>query len=186
MKIESNKIGFKKMDENIQLIFNDMEVIKFWSPELRVPFGVDENFGKHYIRLELEKENKQHQNLKKIIDKVESILKKKKDLEDFEMKSIFRRKMGENDLMDLRLKQIKSKVITEVEYENKRDNYLKTVYDIEKESIVKIYLEVHGFWDYRIEGERKEHKVGLILNALKIKVLDKKYSRNNQEDFLTF
>ncbi len=178
MKIESEKINFKKQDEYITQIFHETEQIKFWTPDLYVPFGVDERFGKYVIQLVLDKDSTQHKNLKKIIEKVEKVLIKRLDIKEEEFKSIFRRKMGDNDMLDLRLKQIKTKVITECEYENKKDNYLKTIYEIQKESRVKALIEIWGFWDYREKGKLEEEegnkRIGLIVNILKIKVLENK------------
>ncbi len=182
MKIESDKINFKKIDEHVSLIFHETEIIKFWTPDLYVPFGIDENFGKYTIQLVVDKDTPQHINLKKIIEKVEKTLIKKLKLKKGELKSIFRRKMGDFDMLDIRLKQIKGKMITEYEFENKKDNYLKTIYEMEKESRVKVLLEVHGFWDYRKKNEElienseliEENKIGLIVNILKMKILDKK------------
>ncbi len=178
MKIESDKINFKKLDDHISLIFHETEIIKFWTPELFVPFGVDDNFGKHTIQLVIDKDTPQHINLKKIIEKVEKVLIKRLKLKEGELKSVFRRKMGDFDMLDVRLKQIKGKMITEYEYENKKDNYLKTIYDMDKESRVKVFIEVHGYWDYRDYKEEsediQENKVGLIVNILKMKILDKK------------
>jgi hypothetical protein len=189
MKIESDKIQFKKVDEHVSLIFHETDMIRFWTPDLYVPFGVDENFGKYTIQLVVDKDTPQHTNLKKIIEKVEKVLIKRLKLKSGELKSIFRRKMGDFDMLDIRLKQVKGKMICDYEYENKKDNYLKTIYDMDKESRVKVYLEVHGFWDYRENNQNitqttenidkenqnlQENKVGLIVNILKMKILDKK------------
>ena len=80
---------------------------------------------------------------------------------------------------------------------------MKTIYEIEPGSMVDVYIEIHGFWDYRnkesslgmigkrklptdsfIENQEQNDKdikkVGLIVNALKIKVLD---VRNNQTEY---
>ena len=80
-------------------------------------------------------------------------------------------------------------------YENVRDSYLKTIYEIEPNSMIDVYVEIHGIWDYRqkensstlgvigkrklqneevkvIKEDQEVKRVGLIVNALKIKVLD--------------
>jgi hypothetical protein len=51
----SNEINFKKVDEHISMIFHETDMIKFWTPELYVPFGVDDNFGKYTIQLVIDK-----------------------------------------------------------------------------------------------------------------------------------
>lgn len=193
MKIESEKINFRKMDDHISMIYHETDIIKFWTGPIKAPFGVDENFGKHYIRLELDESIKKHAIFKKIIGKMESIVSKKLDLKEGELKPIARRKIGEHDLLDIRLKEVKGKMQTECMYENVRDSYLKTIYEIEPNSMVDIYVEIHGIWDYRensstlgmigkrklpneevkmIREDQEVKKVGLIVNALKIKVLD--------------
>lgn len=195
MKIESDKINFHKIDNHISMIYHETDIIKFWTGPIKAPFGVDENFGKHYIRLELDESIKKHGFFKKIISKMESIVSKKLDLKEGELKPIARRKIGEHDLLDIRLKEVKSKMQTECVYENIRDSYLKTIYEIEPNSMVDVYVEIHGIWDYRQKensstlgmiGKRKlpneevmkfkedqeVKKVGLIVNALKIKVLN--------------
>lgn len=199
MKIHSDKIQFKPIDDHISLIFHETDMIKFWTPEIKAPFGVDENFGKHYLRLELDPNNTQHQNLKKIIEKVESILLKKLSMDPSDFKSVIRKKIQSKDtttneynpdIIDVRLKFIRNALVSTCEYENQRDHYLKTIYEIDKDSYVKVYLEIHGFWDYRSdfttlhEENKKDRRVGLIVNALKVKVLDKKDStRNNTQEF---
>lgn len=196
MKIESDKINFHKIDDHISMIYHETDIIKFWTGPIKAPFGVDENFGKHYIRLELDENIKKHEIFKKIISKMESIVSKKLDLKDGELKVIARRKIGEHDLLDIRLKEVKSKMQTECVYENMRDSYLKTIYEIEPNSMIDVYVEIHGIWDYReksntstlgmigkrklpnqevnIKEDQEVKKVGLIVNALKIKVLDVK------------
>lgn len=203
MKIESDKINFRKIDDHISMIYHETDIIKFWTGPIKAPFGIDENFGKHYIRLELDETIKKHAIFKKIITKMESIVSKKLGLEKGILKPIARRKIGEHDLLDIRLKEVKSKLQTECIYENVRDSYLKTIYEIEPGSMVDVFIEIHGFWDYREKesslgmiGKRKlPHdsienqdmiqdkeikKVGLIVNALKIKVLN---VRNNQTEY---
>ena len=184
MKIQKDKLSFQKVDDHVHLIYHDMNVIRFWTPPLLVPYGVDENFGKYYIRCQTNESLPQHINLKKIIEKMESILKKKLKIEDSELKPIYRRKIGNDDLIDIRLKQIKSRLHVDCEYENKRDSYLKTVLQIDPGSYVRIYLEIHGYWDHRNmdSEEKKENSVGLIVNACKIKVLNQ--TRNNEQDFI--
>jgi hypothetical protein len=185
------------------MIYHETDIIKFWTGPIKTPFGIDENFGKHYIRLELDETIKKHGIFKKIITKMESILSKKLELKEGDLKSISRRKIGEHDLLDIRLKEVKSKIQTECIYENIRDSYLKTIYEIEPGSMVDVYIEIHGFWDYRqtenttlgkigkrklpqdeeqikIKEDQEVKKVGLIVNALKIKVLE---TRINQTEY---
>jgi hypothetical protein len=138
MKIESNKINFRSLDAHNVEIYHDTDRIRFWTGPMKVPFGIDENFGKHYIRVELDEDSKQDAIFKKIIEKIEGIMIKRLNIGEGQLKKIIRRKVGNKDIADIRVKQIKNNVLTECEYENPRDNYLKTLFDIEKGDIVKI------------------------------------------------
>ncbi len=185
MKIESNKINFRSLDAHNVEIYHDTDRIRFWTGPMKVPFGIDENFGKHYIRVELDEDSKQDTIFKKIIEKIEGIMIKRLNIGEGQLKKIIRRKVGNKDIADIRVKQIKNNVLTECEYENPRDNYLKTLFDIEKGDIVRIYVEIFGYWDYREGGTALEEStsnpsssIGLLVNALKVKVL-----RNNQIEY---
>ena len=61
-------------------------------------------------------------------------------------------------------------VLTSVEYEDKNNNYLKTIYEIGKNIYVKVLIEVNGIWDYRSEDKKENNKVGLIVYVNKIYV----------------
>ena len=56
-------------------------------------------------------------------------------------------------------------------------NYLKTIYDLPKQSYVKIQFEINGLFDYRNdENENEKNKAGLIVYATKIIVLKKLFN----------
>ena len=233
MKIDINKLDFKKVSDNIYQINHDKDVIKFWSPKICVPFGIDKDYDKYYIRLELdevfrklhqpaaspaaqhpgysisedrlrycssvgsaqyrndgdiqallgaaefvgdknlleEKNNESHIYFKKVISHIEKLIKKKLDVQDNEFKSVIRnRGPNKTELIECRIKNFKKNFQTTVEYEDKENNYLKTIFDIEKQCYVKVLCEIYGLWDYRNET-KENNKIGLILYATKIIVL---------------
>jgi len=196
MKIDINKLDFKKVSDNIYQINHDKEILKFWSPKICVSFGIDKDYDKYYIRLELEKEiqqvqkilheenlpispkdntrnknNASHVYFKKVISHIEKLIKKKLDIQDNEFKSVIRnRGSNKTELIECRIKNFKKNFQTTVEYEDNENNYLKTIFDIEKQSYVKVLCEIYGLWDYRTE-EKENNKIGLILYATKIVVL---------------
>ena len=197
MKIDINKIDFKKVSDNIYQINHDKDVIKFWSPKICVPFGIDKDYDKYYIRLELDgiirsfsksnessseqsllgptenetKNNESHIYFKKVISHIEKLIKKKLDVQDNEFKSVIRnRGPNKTELIECRIKNFKKNFQTTVEYEDKENNYLKTIFDIEKQCYVKVLCEIYGLWDYRTET-KENNKIGLILYATKIIVL---------------
>ena len=182
MKIDINKLDFKKVSDNIYQINHDKDVLKFWTPKICVPFGIDKDYDKYYIRLELDedegnpietknKNNASHTYFKKVISHIEKLIKKKLDIQDNEFKSIIRnRGPNKTELIECRIKNFKKNFQTTVEYEDKENNYLKTIFDIEKQCYVKVLCEIYGLWDYRTES-KENNKIGLILYATKIIVL---------------
>jgi hypothetical protein len=171
MKIDSNKIDFKKNTENIYQILHDNTLLKFWSPPILLPFGLDNEYDKYLIRLELDENNLQHNHLKKILLHIEKISKEKLSIEDDnQFKSLIKKREKKSDMIECKIKTIKNNINTIVEYEDKDNNYLKTIFDIPKQSYVKVLFEIYGLWDYRTEKKEK-NKIGLILYANKIIVL---------------
>jgi hypothetical protein len=176
MKIDSNKIELKKINENIYQILHDKNVLKFWSSPILVPFGLDNEYDKYIIRLELDendsnKSGLNHEHLKKIFLHIEKIIKEKTNSKDNQFKSIIKKRENKKDLIECKIKTIKNSITTVIEYEDTTNNYLKTIFDLPKQSYVKILFEIYGLWDYRIEGKEENNKVGLILYANKIIVL---------------
>ncbi len=82
MKIESNKINFRQLDSHNVEIYHDTDRIRFWTGPMKVPFGIDENFGKHYIRVELDEDSKHDMIFKKIIEKIEGIMIKRLNIQE--------------------------------------------------------------------------------------------------------
>jgi len=171
MKLDINKFEINKIAENIFNIQHDNNILKFWSPRILLPFGVYNEYNKSLLGMELDDENYiDHIHFKKVIRHIENLIKKKLNLEDNEFKSIIKNRHPKNDLLECRIKSIKNNVITLIEYEDKEANYLKTVYDIPKQSYIKAQIEINGLWDYRTEIKEK-NKVGLIVYVTKIIVL---------------
>jgi hypothetical protein len=74
------------------------------------------------------------------------------------------------DILELRLKTMKNRILTDIEFQDKDNNYLKTIYDLPKQSYLKINLEINGLWDYRTD-KIENNKCGLIVYTTKIFVL---------------
>jgi hypothetical protein len=176
MKIDINNIEIKKVNDNISQILHNNIVLKFWSPKILAPFSIDNEYDKYLIKLELNeddtnKNNLEHIHLKKILLHIEKLIKKKLNIDDVEFKSIIRIREKKNDLIEGRIKTIKNTILTSIEYEDKDKNYLKTIFDLPKQSYVKVQLEIYGLWDYRNEKKDK-NKVGLIIYVTKIIVFE--------------
>ena len=87
MKLDINKLEFKKNNENIYQILHDNNILKFWSPSILLPFGLDNEYDKYLIRLELDEKdinnnNFNHSHLKKIFLHIEKIVKEKLNIDN--------------------------------------------------------------------------------------------------------
>ena len=175
MKLDINKIELKKNTENIYQLLHDNNILKFWSPPILLPFGLDNEYDKYLIRLELDENdinnnNFNHNHLKKIFLHIEKIVKEKLNIDDAEFKSVLKKRGKKDDLIECKIKTMKNNIITTIEYEDKDNNYLKTIFDMPKQCYIKVLFEIYGLWDYRTDKKDK-NKVGLILYANKIIVL---------------
>ena len=65
---------------------------------------------------------------------------------------------------------MKNRILTDIEFQDKDNNYLKTIYDLPKQSYLKVNLEINGLWDYRTD-KKENNKCGLIVYTTKIFVL---------------
>ena len=171
MKLDIEKLEIKNSAPNINLITHDNIVLKFFTCYLFLPFGIENEYGKTIAKLELDNNNAEHLQLKKVITHIENLIMKKMNIDEDEFKSIIRKRNGKNDMLEVRIKTMKNRILTDVEYLNKEVNYLKTIYDIQKKSTVKVQLEINGLWDYRTD-EKKSNRSGLIVYANKIIVND--------------
>jgi hypothetical protein len=171
MKLDINKIELKEVAPNIYQLLHDNEQLKFWSPILKVPFGIDNEYNKYLLRLELNDEEGDQQHFKKIILHIEKLIKKKLNLENIEFKIVIRDRKNSNSLIETKIKTVKKIITTAIEFEDKDNNYLKTIFDLPKQSNVKIQLEIYGLWDYRNE-KNESNKIGLIVYVNKIIVLN--------------
>lgn len=173
MKLESDKIEFKEMSENIYQIYHDGDVLKFWTPKILIPFGLENEYNKYIVKLEFDKdeyENATHIQLKKLILKIENLIKKKKEIDDIEFKSVIKNRVNKSDMIECRIKNLKGKIGTAIEYKDKENNYLKTIFDMPKNSYVRAQIEINGLWDYRTDKKEK-NKTGLIVYVNKIVIL---------------
>jgi hypothetical protein len=170
MKIDIEKIEFKPINENISIILHDDKILKFWSPKILVPFGFETEYNKNIIKLEISKNNEEHIYFQKIINHLENIIKKKLNLENNEeFKSIIQTRKNNNSFIECKIKSINNNLISTIEFEDKDNNYLKTLYNLPKQSYIKAYIEINGLWDYRTEKKEK-NKIGLTVYANKIYV----------------
>ena len=180
MKLDINKIELKELTENIYQILYEGKSLKFWSPTILIPFGLEYEYNKQILKAELDesegnKYRNEHIHLKKLILHIEKLIKDKLNMNNEindQFKSIIKKRYNRPDMIECRIKKMKNNIMTSIEYEDKEHNYLKTIYDLPKQSYVKIQFEINGLFDYRNnENENEKNKIGLIVYATKIIVL---------------
>jgi hypothetical protein len=161
---------------NFKQIYHDGKVLQFWTPKMLMPFGIDNEYGKYLLKLEFDNEtNEEHSHFKKVILYIEKLIKKKLEIEDngIEWKSIIKKRENKTDIIELRIKNIRNNIQTEIINNNSennnsgKNNYLKTIFDLEKQTYMKALIEINGLWDYRNNNIEK-NKVGLICYCAKL------------------
>ena len=179
MKFDSSKVELKPLNENIYAFTHDNQVLRFWTPNILAPFGIVKEYDKYVLKMELDDASEGHLHLKKLLLHIEKEIKRKfdemadavKTENDVDVdadvvngpttfKSMIRKREGKKDLLEGRIKK------TEIEFKQKEGNYLKTVFDLPKQTYIQAQIEVVGGWDYRKENK----KYGSILNIRKIVV----------------
>jgi hypothetical protein len=166
-------------DKNFKQIYHDGKVLQFWTPKMLMPFGIDNEYGKYMLKLEFDDDkNEEHAYFKKVILHIEKLIKKKLEIENdsVQWKSIIKKRENKSDILELRIKNIKNNIQTEIlnnndnidiENSKENDNYLKTIFDLKKQTYIKALIEINGLWDYRINNI-DQNKVGLICYAAKL------------------
>ena len=167
MKLDINKILLTESTPNIYQIFHDNTILKFWTPDILVPFGIDNEYNKYLLKLEFD-DSEKNSHFKKIILHIEKLIKEKIGINENEFKSCVKTRLNKKDLLECRLKSVKNNIITSIEYMNKEEGYLKTIYDIPKLSMIKAQIEINGLWDYRGINSKETNNAGLIIYIHKI------------------
>ena len=172
MQLDKTTIELNEITDNIYKLTCSGKELKFWTPKMYVPFGIETEYGKKILKLGCkDKENNKEQvYFENIIKKVEKIIKEKLELEDTEFKSIIKIRENFGNLIETRIKFGRNCTLTTVEYENKDSNYLKTLYEMGSGIHVKVLLEINGIWNYKVENKIEPNKVGLIVYVNKIYV----------------
>ena len=166
-------------ENNFKQIYHDGKVLQFWTPKMLMPFGIDNEYGKYILKLEFgDEKNEEHAHFKKVILHIEKLIKKKLEIENNseQWKSIIKNRENKTDVIELRIKNIRNNIQTEIisndnNVNNVNDgtpnNYLKTIFDLEKQTYIKALIEINGLWDYRTDNTEK-NKIGLICYATKL------------------
>jgi len=169
--MNSLKYSNIKIDDLIFKKITDLSggpvVIK--TPFMCCPFGLDNDYGSYRVKLGFNNlrntAQKGFMNLLKQID--ERNIKVLGCDRDSYQSTIKRYKQYNNIIV--KLKTVGKQMKCEVEYQNSKKNYLKTVYDIPKNCMLSCDLELGHIWN-RMENGKKIY--GMTLNTAFIIVKD--------------
>ena len=161
-------LNIEQKSKNYFSLKNGKKNIKIRINNILCPFGIDEEYGHHVFKFEIDKNNIKHIELIEEIKELEEKLKLQFSTNDNEWKSLINIRENENIFLESKVKKIKNKIITKLSFKNKNDNYLKTIYELKNNFISDIVLEIPTLWDFRNNNEN--NKIGLILNLDNINV----------------
>jgi hypothetical protein len=164
-------LNIEQKTPNYHSIKNGKKNIKIKINNILCPFGIDEEYGNHLFKFEIDKNNIEHINLIKEIKEFESKLKLQFNSTDDEWKSLIYIRENDNIFLDSKVKKIKTNILTKVTFDDNNNNYLKTIYELKEPFKCNITLEIPTIWDYRNKNdEKKENKMGFILNITNMHV----------------
>lgn len=166
--IKTLKIDQK--NENYYGLKNGRFNIKINIPYVLCPFGMDKEYNHYVLKIELQKSNLIHQKILEEIIIFEQKIKDHFHVKENEWKSIIHERENGNIFLEPKIKQLRNKLLIGISYEDNINNYLKTIYELEKNKNMDVVLELPTLWDFRKVDEENINKIGLLLNINKIHV----------------
>lgn len=166
-KIHSIKIEQKS--NNYHNIKNNNKNIKIKINNILCPFGIDQQYGNSVVKLEINQNDEKHIE---IINQIKEL--EEKFIENFntntdEWKSLINLKDNNNIFLECKIKKIKNNILTKLSFNDKEKNYLKTIYELNKNFTCDVVLEIPTMWDFR-NNNNDINKIGFILNLYSINV----------------
>ena len=158
---EKNKFSFIEINKNIYKIFYDNKPIEINIKNGIIPFGLEEEFNKYLLKIEVNSSDIS------IIYYIENLLLNIFNLNKDEIKSSIKIKENHNDLLICNFKNYNNKIIVNIKYNNNKNNYLKTIYDLNKDDICDYNIYVESIW-YKKDSINK--KAGLNIYVKKITI----------------
>lgn len=164
IKIEQSSSNYHKIKKNNRYIKINIDSIL-------CPFGIDEEYGNSVIKFEIDQTNTKHLEVINQIRLLENKLKEQFNSNEDEWKSLINLRDNNNIFLEARIKKIKNNILTKLTFDDKDNNYLKTLYELGKNFNCNIILEIPTLWDFRKNNEKNNsNKIGLILNLFSIHV----------------
>lgn len=169
--MENNLIlSIEQSSNNYYKLKNKKKYIKIKIDNILSPFGIDEEYGNYVMKFEIDQFKEQHINIINQIKDIECKLKEQFSASDEEWKSLINIRENNNIFLECRIKKIKTSILTKLTFEDKDNNYLKSLYDLDKNFYSDIILEIPTLWDFRKDNNDNKNKIGLILNLFSIHV----------------
>ena len=169
--MENNLIlSIEQSSNNYYKLKNKKKYIKIKINNILSPFGIDEEYGNYVMKFEIDQFKEEHINAINQIKDIESKLKEQFNASDDEWKSLINTRENNNIFLECRIKKIKTSILTKLTFENKDNNYLKSLYDLDKNFYSDVILEIPTLWDFRKNINDNKNKIGLILNLFSVHV----------------
>ena len=165
-KIHSIKIEQKS--NNYHNIKNNNKNIKIKIYNILCPFGVDQQYGNSVIKLEINQNDEKHIEIINQIKELELKFIENFNSNNDEWKSLINLKDNNNIFLECKIKKIKNNILTKLSFNDKDENYLKTIYELDKNFTCDVVLEIPTIWDFRNNND--SNKIGFILNLYSINV----------------
>ena len=163
-------LKIEQKNNNYYSLKNGRFNIKIKIPYVLCPFGIDNEYNNYVLKLELQKSNVHHIKILEEIKQFEEKIKNHFNVEDKQWKSIIHERENGNIFLEPKIKKMKGKLIVDLTYEDNQTNYLKTIYELEKNKNMDVVLEIPTLWDFRKEDEENINKIGFLFNVNKIHV----------------
>jgi hypothetical protein len=166
---EINSLKIEQTSQNYYNLKNKNKNIKIKLNKVLCPFGIDEQYGHSIIKFELDQTNDKHIEVICQLRDFENKLKEQFHSNDEEWKSLINLRENNNIFIEARIKKMKNKLITKLTFDDNDTNYLKTIYELNKNFTSDILLEIPILWDFRKENNNI-NKIGLLVNLTNIHV----------------
>ena len=166
---EINSLKIQQTSQNYYSLKNKNKNIKVKLNKVLCPFGIDEQYGHSIVKFELDQTNDKHIEVISQLRDFETKLKEQFHSNDEEWKSLINLRENNNIFIEARIKKIKNNIITKLTFHDNDTNYLKTIYELNKNFISDVLLEMPTLWDFRKENNNV-NKIGLIINLTSIHV----------------
>lgn len=168
---EIKSLNIEQKSKNYFSLKNGRKNIKLKINKILCPFGLDEEYGNLVFKFEIDKNNINHIELIEKIKEFEEKLKSQFQTNNEEWKSLICVRENENIFLETKVKKMKNNILTKLTFDDKNENYLKTIYELNTNFICDLILEIPTLWDFRNNNnENNENKIGLILNLNNINV----------------